>query len=100
MAKFYVSRGGRRIYTSKSDFRRRNDLPYGLWVCGDGREVLYNRGYEPIWQRLPGGTPTMVDPREWVPWQEQSWFYHDEMSDRQKTIRGEAVLKQWGIALP
>jgi hypothetical protein len=49
MAKFYVSRGGRRIYTSKSDFRRRNDLPYGLWVCGDGR------GVRPLWLILGNG---------------------------------------------
>lgn len=33
---------------------RRVKLPYGCWTCADGREVLFNRGYQPIWQRHDG----------------------------------------------
>jgi hypothetical protein len=40
MVELYVSRTGRQIYTSREDFRQRNDLPYGKWTCPDGREVL------------------------------------------------------------
>jgi len=29
-------------------------LPYGMWTCADGRQVLFNRGYRAIWERLPG----------------------------------------------
>jgi hypothetical protein len=27
--------------------------PYGKWTCADGREVLFNRLYWPILQRIP-----------------------------------------------
>ena len=50
----------------RSDFRRRNDYPYGKWTCADGREVLHNRFYEPIWQRRPGSDPEPADAAEWV----------------------------------
>jgi hypothetical protein len=53
----FISRSGREILTRGSDFRRRNDLPYGKWTCPDGREVLFNRFYEPIWQRHPEQPP-------------------------------------------
>src|ERR1019366_697539 len=29
-------------------------MPFGKWTCADGREVLFNRNYKPIWQRYPG----------------------------------------------
>ena len=39
----------------KSDMRRlqyRMWLPYGKWTCSDGREILFNRYYEPVWERV------------------------------------------------
>ena len=27
--------------------------PYGRWTCADGRQVLFNRGYNPIWSWRP-----------------------------------------------
>jgi hypothetical protein len=38
-------------------------LPYGIWICADGREVLFNRAYSPIWQRSPGQLAEPADPR-------------------------------------
>lgn len=32
----------------------RRTLPYGIWTCADGREVLFNREYQPIAQRKDG----------------------------------------------
>lgn len=32
----------------------RRMLPYGIWTCDDGREVVFNREYQPIFQRLHG----------------------------------------------
>src|SRR3954451_6861436 len=93
----YVSRGGRRLWTVRSDFYRRNDLPYGAWTCADGREVLFNRFYEPIWQRRPDEAPSAADPHEWVAWSKQDYFYDDFVRDKQKTERGKAVLAAWGI---
>jgi hypothetical protein len=52
-------------------------LPYGMWTCADGRQVLFNRRYKPIWQRYPGHPATVAEVEEWVPWIRQEWFYHD-----------------------
>ena len=30
---------------------QRLSLPYGLWTCDDGKEILFNREYQPIWER-------------------------------------------------
>jgi hypothetical protein len=32
----------------------RRSLPYGKWTCEDGREVVFNREYQPIFQRVDG----------------------------------------------
>ena len=55
----------------------RATMPYGKWTTEDGREVLFNRDYMPIWQRLPDGTVSVADKDEWVPWVRQDQFYHD-----------------------
>jgi hypothetical protein len=49
-------------------------LPYGRYVASDGREILFNRSYRPIWERLPDGTVQRANPHEWVDWTEQGWF--------------------------
>lgn len=56
--------------------RLRARLPYGLWTCADGREVLFNRGYRPIWSRVGKGA---VQPCafEWVRFKTQGWFFDD-----------------------
>jgi hypothetical protein len=51
-----------------------SQLPYGQWTAGDGRVVIFNRRYTPIWERLPDGTVQRANPHEWVRWIEQSWF--------------------------
>jgi hypothetical protein len=43
----------------------RRTLPYGKWTCDDGREVLFNREYQPILQRL-NGEVSYADRGEWV----------------------------------
>jgi hypothetical protein len=49
-------------------------LPYGRYVASDGREILFNRSYHPIWERLPDGTVQRADPGEWIDWIRQGWF--------------------------
>ena len=39
---------------------------YGRWRCRDGREVLFNRGYRPLWERRPGQPVAIANPKEWV----------------------------------
>lgn len=91
------SRTGRRLYTSEADFLVRNDYPYGVWTCADGREVLFNRFYEPIWQRLPGEDPKPADPHERVKWVKQDYFYDDGSRDLER--RARAALRSWGLGL-
>jgi hypothetical protein len=47
-----------------------NDPPdrrlYGRWRCYDGREVLFNRSYQPLWERRAGQPVEMANPSEWV----------------------------------
>src|SRR5260221_14513443 len=52
-------------------------LPYGCWTCADGREVLFNRRYVPIYERRPGEPARVADHDEWVPWTEQRWLFTD-----------------------
>jgi len=67
---------------------RRCTLPYGCWTCADGREVLFNRHYQPIWQRHHG----VVTPArsQWVDWVDPFHFYLD--SDIRHTRRLHARL--------
>lgn len=81
--------------------RMRAELPYGMWTCADGREVLFNRGYRPLWQRRPGQAATRADHGEWVPFNRQSWFYTDHNPPwRSPATRRlcEATLAAWGCA--
>lgn len=83
--------------------RMRIELPYGLWTCADGREVLFNRWYSPIWQRMPGGPAEPADPGERIPYASQSWFYTDADPPWQKKAtlaKCEEVLRGWGAPTP
>jgi hypothetical protein len=75
-------------------------LPYGKWTCADGREVLFNRWYGPIWERSAAGVVRRANPGEWVQFERVEWFYTDGNSPRRspKTVRRcVAVLKSWGV---
>jgi hypothetical protein len=39
--------------------------------------VVFNRYYEPIWQRSPEGETTRADPDEWVPYIRQEYLFND-----------------------
>ena len=43
--------GGKRWFGTEKGMLLHSWLPYGRWRCADGREVLFNRFYEPIWER-------------------------------------------------
>ena len=75
------------------------NTPYGVWRCADGREVLFNREYRPIWERLPDGTVRAADPCEWVRFiVNHRWFFDDGTERREVLERTDAVLREWGIA--
>jgi hypothetical protein len=90
----------------------RQRLPYGKWTCADGREVLFNRAYKPIWQRSPDGLVTRADPEERVPWVVQEFYFNDgnapiyptwlpprPLTAERKATRKRcmAVLKDWDV---
>jgi hypothetical protein len=57
-------------------------LPYCLtsWPELDGRQVLFNRNYEPIWQRLPGRPAVPANPEERIArWSNE--FFYDEVAN-------------------
>lgn len=44
-------------------------LPYGKWTCHNGREILFNRHYEPVWERKiidKDYIALRANPHEWV----------------------------------
>ncbi len=49
-------------------------LPYGRYIARDGREILFNRAYQPIWEKLPNGEIRRANPHEWIDWVRQAWL--------------------------
>jgi hypothetical protein len=86
--------------------------PYGKWICGDGREVIFNRMYWPILEPRPGEPAKPARPGEWIEGIVEDQYYFDDydspwslgapLAVRRDTIaRVNAVLVQWGFpALP
>ena len=68
---------------------------YGLWRCSDGREILFNRGYRPLWERRPGQPVKMANPKEWVDFDTETFFWTD---GRGTNARGLRLLREWGIS--
>jgi hypothetical protein len=57
----------------------RRTLPYGKWTCKSGREVIFNREYQPILQRI-NGTLSYADRNEWVPDIVSAEYYYNDCS--------------------
>jgi hypothetical protein len=81
-AKMYAVQG-RLLFTSAAELVIWRDLPYGLWTCASGREVLFNRGYNPMWHREPGQPAEPVHWDTWVDFVRSGWFYVDRSPPRQ-----------------
>lgn len=75
-------------------------MPYGRWTCADGREVLFNREYTPIWQRRPGQSAKPAKPGEWVEHVGSEMIYSDSDKEDVKRAKGAAVLAAWGLPVP
>jgi hypothetical protein len=75
-----------------------------MWLCNDGRVVLFNRWYLPILQRRPGHPPEVAHVDEWVPWKRQTYFGKAALAN--PLVRADvwcpvlaevnAVLRSWG----
>ncbi len=60
----HATASGREFRSRLATFYRWTVLPYGCWVCEDGRQVLFNRRYQPLWQRQGAGPPEPADCHE------------------------------------
>jgi hypothetical protein len=96
----YTPGGHEVIGGSRKWFLAHVALPYGEWTCADGREVLHNRFYEPIWQRADG-VLSRADPSEWVRnIVEEQWLYNNasapwrSAADAARLLR---ILEDFGV---
>jgi hypothetical protein len=79
----------------------RHMRPYGVWTCVDGREVMFNREYTPILERRPGQPVRAANPREWIWWIDQTWFWSDGTPPSVAVMAMNVALADWGLpALP
>jgi hypothetical protein len=97
--------GSRGHYASRRECEMREKLPYGIWTCTDGREILFNRKYRPLWERYPGKPAIAADPDEWISWSTQEWFFNDgnlpwnkHDAGRRSLARCQAILREWDVA--
>jgi hypothetical protein len=88
------------IKAPKEHEELRRLLPYGMWTCEDGRQVLFDRRYRPLWQRRPGQRATVADPNEWVAWEKQEWLFNDANPPwRNEKTKSKCykILEAWGV---
>jgi hypothetical protein len=78
--------------------------PYGLWRCEDGREVLFDRCYCPMYSRPgPGAPATVADPDEYVhgiETTEHFWLDGKTQPERSAATPRKLtrLLEAWGVA--
>jgi hypothetical protein len=96
----WMTRGGQIFRAPDEMFKRWHELPYGMWTCADGRQVLFNRFYEPIQQRRPGCPPEPANSKERVKFCRQEWFYGDEHTEIQMRALAAAALVDFLSLLP
>lgn len=74
-------------------------LPYGKWTCTDGKEILFNRDYCPIWYRDKDGFVDTLDPATWIEFEKQEWFFGDTdppWQSRKTYKKCKSILGSWG----
>jgi hypothetical protein len=88
---------GINILPDKTDIYA-NELPYGMYVCENGAEILFNRSYQPILGRCQGHF-VYPKPHTWVDnIVKQVWFYDDGCSVRHNAktrTRCKLVVKKF-----
>jgi len=74
---------------------------YGIWTLDDGREVLFDRDYAPLYIRRPGEAAEIAEPRrpqgiikEHFLWADRDSI-HSLCPATQRKLR--VVLRAWGI---
>lgn len=72
---------------------------YGVWRCRDGKRVVFNRAYVPVWEKRPGGEWILLAKGYWVEGIAASeWFYSDgDREESQKLSKALAGMVKLGI---
>lgn len=94
-------------------------IPYGMWVCSDGWQVLFDRNYVPRWARPGDGSAAFPAPLlpcgcgRWVEavshgyfftGGEQAWLTYThklrKKAERRAAAHGERILEDFMSGLP
>jgi hypothetical protein len=81
----------------------RETLPYCL-IKWEGREILYNRFYQPLWERDANGVVTRSTEQYRWKWVDER-FYNESSSETtpwenaNALKRCEDVLREWGVPI-
>lgn len=81
---------------------KRINLPYGMWTLSDGTEVLFNRDYIPIYERI-GQTVTVANPETYYKNidKDKNIFYYNDLNQPwiNKTTYKKCIeiLSEWGF---
>ena len=85
---------------AQSKTPRKDNLarPYVTWVDPDGREIMADRRYKPMWQRMPRGSATPATPSEWTQSTRHAYLWGPGPTTmRQSIAAGRAALRSWGV---
>lgn len=75
-------------------------LPYGIWICMNGSQILFNRDYNAIWLKPKEGGVVAIDPDARIIYTEQVFFFNDNNPPwiNKRTLEGcIKVLREWGV---
>jgi hypothetical protein len=74
-------------------------FPIGCWHTSDGRQILFDAGYHPIWQRHRDGSIELVNPSKWIDdiLYDEFFFHEEYLSPLQQQHEGMKRLR--GIVL-
>src|SRR5271163_2062225 len=83
---------------AEAEFIRRQ-MPYGKWTYADGREVLFDRNYVPIFERMPSGPVSKAAPNKLPGIKKGMWLYKETggVTESAKRKAAESVLQEWGV---
>jgi hypothetical protein len=81
---------------------RRLVLPYGVWTFKDGRQILFNRDYFPLWIKEPDGAIHSIDPQERVDKESaitQIFYDGQRLSCENSTKKSSSyrILQEWKV---
>ncbi|MBE9601474.1 DUF5623 domain-containing protein [Pedobacter sp. MC2016-24] len=77
-------------------------LPYGMWDCEDGSQVLFNREFCPLWIRSKTGVVSSADPSKTIEHTNSTIYFGDRtapyyLGNKKQLENCVAILKDWKV---